>query len=104
MPDKLISISVSNKKSFGDINVKREDFLGYTEITNKIEDPFIANLRFENKIDGLGEFMKNSYIPSTMMGMVGFYYSSLNSPVDGIYSPSLKKIKVKKVTINNLLK
>ena len=104
MPDKLISISLSNKKSFGDINVKREEFLGYSEITNKTEDPFIANIRFENKIDGLEEFMKNSYIPSTMMGMVGFYYSSLNSPVDGIYSPSLKKIKVKKVTINNLLK
>ena len=104
MPDKLISISVSNKKSFGDINVKREEFLGYSEITNKTEDPFIANLSFENKIDGLEEFMSECYIPSTMMGMVGFYYSSLNSPNDGIYSPSIKKIKVKKIRLNDLLK
>ena len=104
MPEKLISISYGNKNTFGDINVKREVFLGYLEITNKIEEPFITNLKFEDKINGLEEFMNNRFIPSSVMGMVGFYYSSINSPLDGIYSPSLKKIKVKKIRLNNILK
>lgn len=104
MPDKLISINIMNKKSFGDINVKREGFLGYDEITSKIEEPFITNLKFENRIDGLEDFMNNRYIPSSVMGMVGFYYSSINSVQDGIYNPSLKKIRAKKARINEILK
>ena len=105
MPDKLISISLGGKKSYGDIKVNREPFLGFNEYnSNKIQDPFITNLKFENKIDGFKDFMNYKYIPSSMMGMVGFFYSSLNSPTDGIYNPPITKIRTKKIIINEILK
>ena len=104
MPNKLISISLKGNKSYGDVSIKQNEFIGYSDFKKTPEEPFIANIKFENRVDGLKEFMDTKYIPSTMMGMVGFYYSSLNHIDDGLYNPSITKIRVKKSTVNDILK
>ena len=84
VPDKLITFTYKNNTT-GDL---------YSFKKNKNNPSIILELKFKNKLEGLYDFMKNEYIPNSVNGMVGFFYSSYNSIDDGIMRPDERKYRI----------
>ena len=101
LTNKLVILKYKSHE-YGDLGLK-EGFMGLDKPKEEVT-PFIASLKFEGGYDELKEFIKERYIPSFMSGMVGYFYSSLNNPKDGIYKDNLAGFKGKKKDFIEIIK
>ena len=85
LDNKLVVITYLNK-SYGGI-----DLIDY--IPKKNNNPYIiSELKFNSgQADELINFKNSEYIGLATHGMIGYFYSSLNHPNDGILTPNYSK-------------
>ena len=88
----LIIMGGMFNKPFGDLIVENtpQKLIKKKNIDN---NSYIAlNLGFSNNYAiNFVEFIRKYYIKSSMHGLIGYYFSSLNNPKDGIFTDNLRK-------------
>lgn len=80
------------KQSFGDLTIennpnklskaRKEDLKDYIALDLSYKSDYAINFC---------TFLKKNYVKASMHGLIGFYFSSLNNPKDGIFKDNIRK-------------
>ena len=80
------------KQSFGDLTIennpnklskaRKEDLKDYISLDLSYKSDYAINFC---------TFLKKNYVKASMHGLIGFYFSSLNNPKDGIFKDNIRK-------------